>query len=125
MVSSVPLFKLVILLNDTSLCNAFTSRWLCVYVVLSCSVNKTVLNLELQVCWSTLHVVVFVVNENFLCQFILLVSEDVEALHGQSSFDVQVNQCPSGVKATSGHSLDDSHNTSIVVVDSCSEDSKL
>ena len=68
--------------------------------------------------------VVFFVNEN-VCQFVLPVSEDVEALHGQSSFDVQVNQCPSGVKATSGHSLDDSHNTSIVVVDSCSEDSKL
>ena len=69
--------------------------------------------------------VVFVVNETSFCQFVLLVSEDVEALHGQSSFDVQVNQCPSGVIATSNHNLDDSHNTSIVVVDSCSEDSKL
>ena len=69
--------------------------------------------------------VVFVVNETFFCQFVLLVSEDVEALHGQSSFDVQVYQRPLGVKATSNHSLDDSHNTSIVVVDSCSEDSKL
>ncbi|XP_058946706.2 uncharacterized protein [Pocillopora verrucosa] len=67
--------------------------------------------------------VLFFQPSNFICKS--KVSEDVEALHGQSSFDVQVNQCPSGVKATSGHSLDDSHNTSIVVVDSCSEDSKL
>ena len=69
--------------------------------------------------------VVFVVNETFFCQFVLLVSEDVEALNGQSSFDVQVNQCPLGVKATSSHSLDNSHNIFIAVVDSCSEDSKL
>ena len=68
--------------------------------------------------------VVFVVNETFFCQFVLLVSEDVEALHGQSSFDVQVNQCPLGVKATSSHSLDNNH-IFIAVVDSCSEDSKL
>ena len=66
--------------------------------------------------------VVFIVNENFLCQFIPLALEDVEALHGQMSFDVPR---PSGVKATSNHSLDDSHKTSIVVGDSCSEDSKL
>ena len=57
-------------------CDGFVSMWYCY----PCSViiNRTVLNLELQVCQSVLHVVVFVVNETFFCQFVLLVSEDVE-----------------------------------------------
>lgn len=39
-----------------------------------------------------------------------LASQDAEALHGQSSFDVQFVQCPSEVKTRPNFSLNDTGN---------------